>query len=315
MRISGATILTFFLIAFAAGYALFPVMPVKRACAAGAAVNTPCDPQYMDALEARAYLEAQREIAQNQNIIVKPDSVLEYSCFVNFLYDLANANPIFSEDGCCDAPDGGLGDDSLDNAFAQVIGTSVTNYLFAFSHTALGGRDLNNTLKRPDTKTVGDFTHDCYRMDEVWKFAKCKNFLEPDTFANDGFYDFKWYSTNDPRKWPTACPAPAIPPSYLDVAFNQETDRYTGAENPWPPDGTPYVKDPVTTYFELILPVGHALAPNCGDPILTGVCVKRNAMNAYADAVCPNPGCHYVSTAGSGNSPCGANPPVGKCQQ
>src|SRR5690349_5990742 len=47
--------------------------------------TTPCDPEYMDALEARAYLEAQREVAQNQNFILKPDSVLEYTCFDMFL--------------------------------------------------------------------------------------------------------------------------------------------------------------------------------------------------------------------------------------
>src|SRR5437016_4882806 len=48
---------------------------------ARATPTTPCDPEYMDALEARAYLEAQREVAQNQNYILKPDSVLEYTCF------------------------------------------------------------------------------------------------------------------------------------------------------------------------------------------------------------------------------------------
>src|ERR1044072_4359830 len=54
------------------------------------AASTPCDPEYMDALEARAYLEAQREVAQNQNYILKPDSVLQYTCFDLFIGHFAS---------------------------------------------------------------------------------------------------------------------------------------------------------------------------------------------------------------------------------
>ena len=43
------------------------------------AQNSPCDPDYYESLEARAWLEAQREITQNQNLIYKPDSALEYT--------------------------------------------------------------------------------------------------------------------------------------------------------------------------------------------------------------------------------------------
>ena len=53
----------------------------KTACAVGVPAPTSCDPEYMDALEARAYMEAQREIAQNKNLIFKPDSLLDYPCF------------------------------------------------------------------------------------------------------------------------------------------------------------------------------------------------------------------------------------------
>ena len=59
---------------------------------------TPCDPDYYESLEARAWLEAQREITQNQNLIFKPDSVLEYTCFDNHLRELADhADEMFSE--------------------------------------------------------------------------------------------------------------------------------------------------------------------------------------------------------------------------
>ncbi len=63
---------------------------------------SPCDPNYYKSLEARAWLEAQREITQNQNLILKPDSVLEYTCFDKHLGVLAAQAPsLFSETTRC----------------------------------------------------------------------------------------------------------------------------------------------------------------------------------------------------------------------
>ena len=59
---------------------------------------SPCDPLYYDSLESRGWLEAQREITQNQNLIFKADSVLEYTCFDRFANELAqHARDMFSE--------------------------------------------------------------------------------------------------------------------------------------------------------------------------------------------------------------------------
>ena len=60
------------------------------------AQNSHCDPQIMDLLETRAWLTAQREIVSNQNLIYKPDSTLEYSCF-DWLADMTGFN--FSNSG------------------------------------------------------------------------------------------------------------------------------------------------------------------------------------------------------------------------
>src|SRR5438105_8890544 len=38
------------------------------------ALMTSCEPEFMDALEARGYIEAQRQIEQNGNLILKQDS-------------------------------------------------------------------------------------------------------------------------------------------------------------------------------------------------------------------------------------------------
>ena len=122
-------------------------MTLCLGAASHAAVTSPCDPQYMDALEGRAYLEAQREIMQNQNLIVKPDSVLEYSCFDSILRTIARANgdrSNFSESNRWgEVPNHGT--QSLDNAIQAVVGASLTSYITAnFNHNYLGGRAAIN---------------------------------------------------------------------------------------------------------------------------------------------------------------------------
>ena len=57
---------------------------------AQAIASDSCDPNYYDSLASRAWLEAQREITQNQNLIFKPDSVLEYSCFAQNIRQIVN---------------------------------------------------------------------------------------------------------------------------------------------------------------------------------------------------------------------------------
>jgi hypothetical protein len=57
----------------------FPIHAFGQSAPAPAASS--CDPAYYDTLQSRAWLEAQREITQNQNLIFKPDSVLQYTCF------------------------------------------------------------------------------------------------------------------------------------------------------------------------------------------------------------------------------------------
>lgn len=49
-----------------------------------------CDPEFWDVLTDRAWMEAQREITQNQNLIPRPDSVLEITCFDSFLDELGS---------------------------------------------------------------------------------------------------------------------------------------------------------------------------------------------------------------------------------
>lgn len=262
---------------------------------AAAAPTTPCDPEFMDALEARAWMEAQREIAQNQNLIVKPDSVLEYVCFDKIL-DALGSNASFSDGGSVAQ---GSTAGSLSGLVGQAAGTYVQSN---FGHSWLGGRAAGaSTLDAGPYTVQSGGTYACNNMATVWQLAKCMNMF--DKPAHDGFFDFQWYTTNDPRRLPTtpaplaACAAPALFNTSPAIAFNGQQARYMlNPENP--NNAAQYNVDNVVSHFDLIDP------GSCGNPpndqgIPTGVQITRPGFNpsTYEDHVCPNPGCYYDPSA------------------
>lgn len=258
-----------------------------------AIAQTSCDPQYMDALESRAYLEAQREISMNQNLIVKPDSVLEYTCFHRIMGTLARSpgdRGNFSESNRWgEIPDHGA--TSLDQAFDEVVTSALTNYISTnYGHTFLGGRSTENYTPSNVTGSAGNYA--CDRMLAVWNAARCMNFMNQ---TQDGFHDFEYLRSNDPRQLPSACPTNGITTTWIDRAFNNQSSRYVlSPENPM--DGTAYTEDPLVTYLSRINPYGVAPAAACAAAIPTGVVVYRqgSAPEYYYEKVCPNPGCYYV---------------------
>ncbi len=70
-------------------------MPIGHA--ASVPISTPfadpvpptCDPNFWDVLKDRAWMEGQRQITQNNNLIARPDSVLSLSCFDSMLNHLS----------------------------------------------------------------------------------------------------------------------------------------------------------------------------------------------------------------------------------
>lgn len=247
--------------------------------------DTACDPEYMDALERRAWLEAQREISQNQNIIVKPDSVLEYTCFDQFMGLLADA-PLFSEVGCCGGPQD---TDALNNVLKAAVLPALQNFIQSnFKHTFRGGKEPTLDYNPPGAINGG---YKCNKMAQIWDISQCLNFWD----SEEKFIDFASYTVWDPRVMSIAgkmC-SPVIKDIDLQTAFNEKAKHHVlYDENSG--DAFPYEEDPVKTHLDKILPVGVSPATKCADPIPTGLCVDRSDMKPYADAVCPNPGCHYV---------------------
>ncbi len=62
------------------------------------ATTSACDGNFMNQIYARAFLEGSREVIMSEQLIHKPDSVLEYTCFDQFVNIAAhNAGTAFSE--------------------------------------------------------------------------------------------------------------------------------------------------------------------------------------------------------------------------
>jgi hypothetical protein len=142
----------------------------------------------------------------------------------------------------------------------------------------------------------------------MWEFARCIN-MHQYTDA-DSFFDFNWYMTNDPRKYPKdyAKCTPIATDIDLKSAFHgmQETWLITSSLMP---DETQYGTDPVTTYLDRTrwdVPGGNT----CGDPIPTGLQVMHQTMHkkdpanagdiehteatSTPDMICAKPGCTLV---------------------
>jgi hypothetical protein len=235
-----------------------------------------CDTEYWDSMKNRAWLEAEREIVQNQHLIFKPDSVLEYTCFQDWtLTSAAGSGGIFS---------GGTLSGRLNSL---VLGGSagVNQYLNNnFGHDMLGGRE--------------PIAVSCSVMAQVWQAAKCMNFVDTahGSVTLDGFHTFLEYADNpDPRIFPTPCTGTKPTwEAHARVALNTPDVRTTDARV----DIDPYIRNPYNEHLELIKP---KLVPGaCGAAVMTGVQVHTipGAAGDYADGICTNPGCTFVKGGG-----------------
>lgn len=252
-----------------------------------------CDPKYWDSMKAKAWLEAQREIAQNQNLIYKPDSVLEYTCFDQFLNQLSDIvhvqHRLFSETTAW----GTIPGPNMELALGGLVGTALLSYInLNFSHDYLGGRG-NGPGVPVSMVTSGNYN--CSAMSAVWQQAKCLNFVQDapkNRTAMDDFFNLSWFASNDPRDIPTACVPDGRWATNTNLALNTPAN---------------YTEEVFNTYANHFATTGCPAAP-----IPTGVEVTRQGYAPYFEYVCINPGCAYTPTGStSGNcSPTGANPPV-----
>ncbi|MEM7618796.1 MAG: hypothetical protein AAF244_05400, partial [Pseudomonadota bacterium] len=245
-----------------------------------------CDQDYYDVLGARAYLEGKREMEAAQRIILKNDSVLEYSCFHLDLDRIGVDGGSFSEGGLLLAGnppefDGGIGisGGNLDNAISITLFISLIEFLESFRHDYLGGT----------IATLPAFGIGCSPMNIVWNIAKCENFDE------DTWVSLESLSSTDIRIYPSPCDS-------FDIGRDARIDAAFDAS--YPPPATPDANggiETLTTYIDYIT------GPCAGaTPLQTGIIAEINVGGTnydVADAVCVRPGCSYQPLLGSPSSP------------
>lgn len=277
----------------------------------------PCDTEYWKQMSSRAWMEAQREIMQNQNLIFKPDSVLEYTCFDQFASVAAwEAGDIFTHTeyfGNMIIPR--KSNEAMEVAITKVISNALNQYISqSFGHDYLGGRAAHMSIAdkdsqiQPATTRVG---YTCDVMKNVWQAAKCSNFIDNKKFENtDGFYPFETlkghngsppvvgYNSNqiqETRLFPRVCGAQTNTPGGMQTTtgnFGPQGswgDQIALAENQG--ELYPY-QTPINNVFT---DVGERLEPgNCGQPaIMTGVMIYPDNGEPYEDGICTNPGCRF----------------------
>ncbi|MCB1531528.1 MAG: hypothetical protein KDJ35_01535 [Alphaproteobacteria bacterium] len=250
--------------------------------------DSPCDQEYYKSMKSRAWLEAQREITQNQNLIFKPDSVLEYTCFSGQLAQLArNAPLLFSEN-----PRWGLNVGDMAGALNNLVYSATASYLTAnFSSPSanlLGGRA--DGLTAPMVPNLAQ-PYSCDIMNQVWMEAKCMDFINnPD---HDGFFTFEEYaSSGDHRYLPAQCTG-------VGTGWQSNLAKALGT-----PAETDWVEDTVIPYVEPLQPdfCGNISDGGSGltKPLLTGLMVRSGSGAApVPEKVCVPAGCHYDYGSGS----------------
>ena len=246
--------------------------------------SSTCDANIMRAIETRAWYEAQREVVQNQNLITKPDSVLAYSCFDQFLGILANAGTeLFSENtSVWGGAVAHISPTSLDQALNVTAAIATNQYLNRqFNHSYLGGRGPSTNYGGPNVTPSA--TYNCAEMARVWQFAKCTNFaVRPE----DGFMAMSYYRDNDPRSFPQPCTEtdPRLA-TFFPEAFSVENATWRATHNP-------VVRTTFQTVYE------HMQPGSCSNArrINTGISYSIAGVE-IDDAVCINPGCVFDGTS------------------
>lgn len=130
-----------------------------------------CDENFYDIMSARSWTQGKQDMEVAQKLILKPDSVLEYSCFNARISELNNSSIFVSPSGTMN----------------EMVTDPTESYLENnFRHTLGGG-------------SVGNPGGTCAAMFAVWDALKCRN------FDIDDFKTFTEVSLNDDRTLPAAC--------------------------------------------------------------------------------------------------------------
>lgn len=307
---------------------------IKYAQAAPTIAAQPCDAKYWESMSSRAWMEAEREIMQNQNLIFKPDSVFEYTCFDRILAHVAtNAGAIFSHTTYFNStpiiqPNDTLG---LRNSLGMAVYEALKVYIKDnYGHKFMGGRagfmnansaDTNMNLSATPANYTALFSGSygtCKIMSDIWQTSKCGNFVDNNAFdgstssqTSDGFYPFNALKDNsgstviggykDTIKEARGLPQNCSGATSAMGGWGNNITRATNT-NLSGNDVLYQFKTPLKTVFknvyDLTAPKNKTTSGQCGAAIPTGVTVYSKAFpKGKPDAVCSNPGCTYNASS------------------
>lgn len=244
--------------------------------------DKPCDPDYFESMKSEAWMQAQKQITQNQNQIYKPRSVLEMTCFNKYAGAMAkNSKDMLS--GTKRWGDEG-NDQKLVDDMNKVSGDAYTDYL-----DANFPKDKNDPLKVDSDRPSGgddaikEESYNCDMMNRVSEAARCEDFAEnPET---DGFYTNEEYAnSDDKRQLPEQCEK--------DNRWDLNLTNADHETAPYEKDDADYKKP---TYDD------------CGDskypPVLNKTTVRISGKDYPAGS------CSYIDPR------CEYKPETGKCQK
>ncbi len=304
------------------GIGLWLAFP-SDSCAQATIAEQTCDTQVWKTMEARARIETEREIMQNQNLIFKPDSVLNYMCFDSFAAHTASQiGQLFTHttywNGTQIIPWGGS--TGMDSAINNSVIDSMTTYLTAnYNHAYLGGRgnEYSSGMAPPASPVQASqgSSYSCAEMAKVWAAARCANFLHTDTLGQtDGFYPFAdlkginepdiagYESIRDVRIYPNPVDCQGNNPihgsSWINMYRLSRNENSFGDPNKEYQFGVP-VQQTYTNVKNLMAPATETTSGNCAPPVRTGVRVILGvgSTSTYPDGVCTNPGCTFIGNS------------------
>lgn len=241
--------------------------------ASAQAIPKSCSSEIYDVMKAKSYLQGQRESELAARIILKPDSVLEYSCF-----DAVINNQWIPRAGSF-SDKNPLGTGHFDGSVRNVIETSYTSYIDNnFDHDYLGG-SLTSAV------SSGGF---CDIQRSVWHLAKCTNADIGQFFALDELID------NDLRTVPESCDDTSARDSKVQAAIDLLDAFPDGqASPPFGIDNASLFNGGPQTYTERL--------QACGDPVPTGrevEFISGDSRVTIDDFTCVTPGCTYTGSGG-----------------
>ncbi len=276
-----------------------PGMPADRPASSGspgAWGAKACDEDYMNVLRSQAWLAGQYETLVNQSIILKPDSVFEYSCFFEPIgYTSSAIAPIFSESqefeeitidiGTMRGPriiNTGFAREqgSMEEALLKSVLYPLDHYLKNnYEHTLLGG-----TSALPGQP--------CQPMSLVWHLAKCTNFHPPwlEEAGRGNLYEIEDFIELDPRLYPEECNNSQVSEWIIDASNNEDLAYHSVSK--------PFTFEEYRNASCASPPVPVGLEYTKEVPELSGELVIGQEVLEYAEYVCPNQGCHYDPEAG-----------------